>query len=249
LGTSNRSDNELHETDPIRINRFLAKCGLGARRNVEDLISQGRVSINGSVITSLSMKVIPGKDSVSFDGEVIELLPDTLVLALNKPSGYLCSHHDVHHDKTVFNLLPKKYGKFNIAGRLDLSSRGLMILSANGELLNAVSHPSTGLEKEYHVEIDSDPMESELVKSFLHGIDDGGEFLRAKEVEVLDSEKKLVRIVLKEGKKRQIHRMFASLGIKVLDLQRVRIGNLNLHSLNIDEGKFVEIKAEDIFGV
>ncbi len=233
---------------PIRINRFLAKCGLGARRNVEEFIKKGRVSINGEVISAFSTKVNPLEDKITFDGEEIQLLPDSMILAFNKPFGYLCSHHDVHHEKTIFNLLPAKYRKFNMAGRLDLTSRGLMILSPNGDLLNNVTHPSSGLEKEYIVKVESIPTETQLVESFLHGIDDSGEFLRAKEVEVLDSTEGLVRIVLKEGKKRQIHRMFQFLGSSVTDLQRVRIGNLRLKDLHLEEGSFKEIQEEEIFG-
>jgi 23S rRNA pseudouridine2605 synthase len=233
---------------PIRINRFLAKCGLGARRNVEEFIKKGRVSINGEVISAFSTKVNPLEDKITFDGEEIQLLPDSMILAFNKPFGYLCSHHDVHHEKTIFNLLPAKYRKFNMAGRLDLTSRGLMILSPNGDLLNNVTHPSSGLEKEYIVKVESIPTETQLVESFLHGIDDSGEFLRAKEVEVIDSTEGLVRIVLKEGKKRQIHRMFQFLGSSVIDLQRVRIGNLRLKDLHLEEGSFKEIQEEEIFG-
>jgi 23S rRNA pseudouridine2605 synthase len=243
------SDDEEDSLDkPIRINRFLAKCGLGARRNVEEFIKKGRVSINGEVISAFSTKVNPLEDKITFDGEEIQLLPDSMILAFNKPFGYLCSHHDVHHEKTIFNLLPAKYRKFNMAGRLDLTSRGLMILSPNGDLLNNVTHPSSGLEKEYIVKVESIPTETQLVESFLHGIDDSGEFLRAKEVEVLDSTEGLVRIVLKEGKKRQIHRMFQFLGSSVLDLQRVRIGNLKLKDLHLEEGSFKEIQEEEIFG-
>ncbi len=244
----NREEEGEISDKPLRINRFLAKCGLGARRNVEELIKKGRVSINGEVISSFSTKVNPLTDKVTFDGEEITLLPDSMILAFNKPEGYLCSHHDVHHEKTIFNLLPAKYRKFNMAGRLDLTSRGLMILSPNGDLLNNVTHPSSGLEKEYIVKVDSLSAETDLVESFLHGIDDSGEFLRAKEVEVLDSPEGLVRIVLKEGKKRQIHRMFQSLGSSVIDLQRVRIGNLHLNSLDLQEGTFKEIQEEEIFG-
>jgi 23S rRNA pseudouridine2605 synthase len=246
LAAMDESDEDLDK--PIRINRFLAKCGLGARRNVEEFIQKGRVSINGVVIESFSVKVKPLEDKVTFDGEEIQLLPDSMIIAFNKPYGYLCSHHDVHHEKTVFNLLPAKYRKFNMAGRLDLTSRGLMILSPNGELLNNITHPSSGLEKEYMVKIDNVPSENEIVKKFLQGIDDDGEFLRAKEVEMIDSGEGIVRIVLKEGKKRQIHRMFTAVGSKVLDLQRVRIGRLNLSSLDLEEGSFKEIKEENIFG-
>ena len=232
----------------FRINRFLAKSGLGARRDVEDYIRSGQIRVNGEEETSLSRKIDITKDTVEFNGEKVELVSDNTILALNKPEGYLCSHHDVHHDKTVFNLLPLKYKKFNMAGRLDLTSRGLMIFSANGDVLNQISHPSYDVKKRYLVQVDKPIQESDFVELFLRGVEDDGEFLRAKEVSIVDSETSTISIMLQEGKKRQIHRMFQAIGYKVVDLQRVQIGKLLLDDLDLPEGKFKEVKLEDIFG-
>ena len=232
----------------FRINRFLAKCGLGARRDVEDYIRSGQIRVNGEEEISLSRKIDITKDTVEFNGEKVELVSDNTILALNKPEGYLCSHHDVHHDKTVFNLLPLKYKKFNMAGRLDLTSRGLMIFSANGDVLNQISHPSYDVKKRYLVQVDKPIEESDFVEIFLKGIEDEGEYLRAKEVRIVDKETRTISIMLQEGKKRQIHRMFQAIGYKVIDLQRVQIGKLLLEDLDLPEGKFKEVKLEDIFG-
>ncbi len=242
----NFSDGEPEKI--FRINRFLAKSGLGARRDVEALIKDGKIKVNGEVETSLSRKIDTEKDIVEYENEKVELISDKTILAFNKPEGYLCSHHDVHHEKTVFNLLPLKYRKFNMAGRLDLTSRGLMIFSADGETLNQISHPSYAIKKRYIVKLDKVIQESEFVAAFLKGVEDEGELLRAKEVSVIDSENAMISISLQEGKKRQIHRMFKAIGYKVLDLQRVQIGKLLLEDLNLPEGKFIEITREDIFG-
>ncbi|MCB1177332.1 MAG: rRNA pseudouridine synthase [Leptospiraceae bacterium] len=231
--------------EPIRINRFLSKSGLGARRTVEKLILDGKIKINGEVITSLSKKVFPG-DKVTLNEDEIAPVKGKVILAFNKPKGYLCSHKDVHHDKTVFNLLPSQFSRLNMAGRLDLSSRGLMIFSSDGDLIQRLSHPTGGIEKIYKVQLSFCPEESELVSIFLKGVEEGGEFLRAKNIEVIDRNEKLVRITLKEGKKRQIHRMFQTLGIKVLDLQRIIMGKLNLDELSIKEGEFKQIEETDI---
>ena len=244
---SERNYSDGTDQTVFRINRFLAKCGLGARRDVEDYIRSGQIMVNGEVETSLSKKIDTTKDIVEFNGEKVELVSDNTILALNKPEGYLCSHHDVHHDKTVFNLLPLKYKKFNMAGRLDLTSRGLMIFSANGEVLNQISHPSYDVKKRYLVQVDQPIQESDFVEIFLKGIEDDGEFLRAKEVRIVDSNTRTISIMLQEGKKRQIHRMFQAIGYKVVDLQRVQIGKLLLDDLDLPEGKFKEVKLEDIF--
>jgi pseudouridine synthase len=105
-----------------------------------------------------------------------------------------------------------------------------------------------GIDKVYHLIIENCPAESELVDKFLRGVEDEGEFLRAKEVEVLDKEKGLVKVILKEGKKRQLHRMFAQVGARVLDLQRVQIGKLKLIDLQIEEGGFKVVTEEEVFG-
>ena len=236
------------EQTVFRINRFLAKCGLGARRDVEDYIRSGQIRVNGEEETSLSRKIDITKDTVEFNGEKVELVSDNTILALNKPEGYLCSHHDVHHEKTVFNLLPLKYKKFNMAGRLDLTSRGLMIFSANGDVLNQISHPSYDVKKRYLVQVDKPIEEADFVDIFLKGIEDDGEYLRAKDVKIVDKETRTISIILQEGKKRQIHRMFQAIGYKVIDLQRVQIGKLLLDDLDLPEGKFKEVKLEDIFG-
>lgn len=240
------STQELHE--PIRINRYLARCGLGSRRDVEQFIKEGKILVNGEVETNLTRKIDPQKDEVTFEGTKVTPLQKDSILVLNKPKGYLCSHFDVHHEKTVFHLLPPQFRRMNMAGRLDLNSRGLLIFTTDGNLIQELAHPSFGVTKVYHVILDEVPSEEILVSSFLKGVEEGGELLRAKEVRVLNREKRLVEIVLKEGRKRQIHRMFQVLGRKVLDLQRIQIGKLKLSDLNLQEGEYKLISKQDILG-
>lgn len=233
---------------PLRINRYLARCGLGSRRDVEQLIREGKILVNGQIETNLTRKIDPQKDEVIFEGTRVTPLKQDTILVLNKPAGYLCSHFDVHHEKTVFNLLPPQFRRMNMAGRLDLNSRGLLIFTTDGNLIQELAHPSFGVTKTYHVILDRVPAEEILVQSFLRGVEEGGELLRAKEVRVLDRDKKLVEVILKEGRKRQIHRMFQVLGCKVLDLQRVQIGKLKLSDLNLKEGEYKLITKQDILG-
>ncbi|MBE7411665.1 MAG: pseudouridine synthase [Leptospiraceae bacterium] len=238
-------DDEL--PSELRINRFLAKCGFGSRRDSEKLISEGKVKINGIIVNDFSTKIQIGKDEVEVKGEIVTPILQNFTIAFNKPPGYISSHYDLHNENTVFHLLPKEYKRFFLAGRLDITSRGLMILSSDGDLIQTLSHPSFHQKKTYRLVVENCPDEKNLRESFLRGIEDDGEFLRAKEVEVLDKSKGLVKVVLEEGRKRQLHRMFAKVGAKVLDLQRISIGKLKLDDLDIAEGEFKKIEKEDIF--
>lgn len=225
----------------IRINRFLADCGLGSRRKVEELILSGKVKVNGAVEKNLSTKIRVGSDIVQVGNK--KLVPPTgaVFLALNKPKGFLCSHSDRFHSNTVFELLPKKYGKLFIAGRLDLDSRGLLLLSDQGNLVQEITHPSEGSEKEYEVILEEELDAKEVKERFTKGFMDEGEFLKAEKVTSLvkgEGSSKF-RVILKQGRKRQIRRMFSILGGRVIDLQRIRIGKLSLEKLKIGEGKFV----------
>ncbi|HNF15517.1 MAG TPA: pseudouridine synthase, partial [Leptospiraceae bacterium] len=234
----------------FRINRFLSRAGLGSRRDVEVLIQEGKVSMNGEPVSSFSVKVNPEKDRVEVEGQEVKMFTKKIVLAFNKPAGYLSSHHDEHHEKNMFHLLPYQFRRLHMSGRLDLTSRGLMILSNEGGLTQRISHPSMGLSKVYELSVQDCPDEKILTDSFLKGIDDKGEMLRAKEVEVLErtEDSARVRIELKEGKKRQLHRMFEALGARVTDLQRIKIGRLDLKTLDLEEGQFKEVGEDEIFG-
>ncbi|RHX90094.1 pseudouridine synthase [Leptospira stimsonii] len=242
-----KSQDDLSPKEGIRINRYLADCGLGSRRKAEEWILKGEIEINGKKVTDLAERVLPETDVVSFRGKVLrsDREPKQLLL-LNKPAGYLCSHQDRFHEKTVFSLLPEKFKNYKIAGRLDLNSRGLLLLTNDGELAQKISHPSNGSEKEYLVWLKFDPGEKEIQTAFQKGILDAGEILRAKMVKLVPGKDCVYRVILGEGKKRQIRRMFHSLGTHVLDLQRIRVGSIQLEKLNLPEGKYL---LKDAVGV
>ncbi|WP_394854626.1 pseudouridine synthase [Leptospira ellisii] len=239
---------EFKKEEGIRINRYLADCGLGSRRKTEELVLGGGITINGKIVTSLSTRVRPGVDRVTYKGETIfPLSESSKLLILNKPAGYLCSHRDRFHEKTVFSLLPESYRHYKIAGRLDLNSRGLLLLTNDGELAQKISHPSQGSEKEYLVWLRDDPGEKSIRASFQKGILDAGEVLRAKMVKLLPGASCVYRVVLGEGKKRQIRRMFQASGTRVLDLQRIRVGSIELEKLNLKEGEFLLRDADEVW--
>ncbi|EMJ93674.1 pseudouridine synthase [Leptospira alstonii] len=237
---SMQSKDDPNLPDEIRLNRFLADCGLGSRRKTEELILKGQITINGKKVEALGTKVKPGTDVVSYLGKVVKPIEEPKkILILNKPAGYLCSHGDRFHEKTIFSLLPPAYQNYKIAGRLDLDSRGLVLLTNDGELAQRISHPSNGSEKEYLVTLKYDPGEKGIQVAFQKGILDAGEILRAKMVKLVPGKNCVYRVILAEGKKRQIRRMFHSSGASVVDLQRIRIGSIQLERLNLEEGKYL----------
>ncbi|PJZ42824.1 pseudouridylate synthase [Leptospira kmetyi] len=235
-----QSKDDLNSRDGIRLNRFLADCGLGSRRKAEELILGGQIVINGKKVTDLGTRVNPETDIVSYRGDILRPTDaPKRILLFNKPVGYLCSHGDRFHEKTVFSLLPSEYKNYKIAGRLDLNSRGLLILTNDGELAQRISHPSNGSEKEYLVTLKYDPGEKGIQAAFQKGIVDAGEILRAKMVKLVPGKNCVYRVILGEGKKRQIRRMFHASGASVVDLQRIRVGSIQLEKLNLEEGKFL----------
>ncbi len=241
----------------MRINQFLARAGLGSRRKVEEIILSGRVKCNGKTVTDLGRQIDPAVDKVEFEGKGLKLGGEGRLVALFKPAGYLTSKEDKHHEKTIFDLLQGEAKDFNYAGRLDLSSRGLLLLSDDGNLIQKLTHPRYKMEKEYEVTIQKRTPWKRLTEEFRLGVREGGETLRVKMIEPIsvdgkDSELEEAdrfRIILEEGKKRQIRRMFHSKNLSVIDLIRVRIGNLKLSDLKIKEGEFTYLDPDLVYSM
>ena len=230
---------------PVRINRFLATCGLGSRRQVEDFVLKGRVSINGKKILNLDVRV-EADDAVQFDGKTIRFDGSFIYLAMNKPVGYTVSKRRFKNDRTIYEMLPEDLQMLKYAGRLDRDSRGLLILSNDGNFIASITHPSKRITKRYLVQVDTIPPIQEIEKSFYRGIRDEDELLKAVSVRIMDREKKIIEVVLGEGKKRQLRRMFRAMNMKILDLYRVSVGFLNLEDLNIPQGKTVPFVPEQL---
>ena len=224
------------EQFPMRINRYLAVCGLGSRRQVESYVTRGRVSLNGKKISGLDAKV-NFNDTVQVDGKTIRFDGVFTYLAMNKPPGYTVSKRRFKNDRTIYELLDETQHHVKYAGRLDRDSRGLLILSDDGNFITAVTHPSRRITKKYHVTVDHLTEMNEIQREFSRGIYDEGELLKAVRVRILDKEKKIIEVVLGEGKKRQLRRMFRALGMKIIDLYRVSVGFLSLENLKIQEGQ------------
>jgi 23S rRNA pseudouridine2605 synthase len=210
----------------VRLNRYLSQCGIASRRGAEQIILEGRVSINGHVIKELATQVQPD-DRVVVDGSPVRTeLP--LVIAMNKPKGYLCSRGDTHERMTIYDLLPAKFQTLHHVGRLDKESEGLLLLTNRGDLSHRLIHPSQGAEKEYEVTVDQ-PLTAEVMAKLIKGMMTEEGYARAERAWMDGAYH--AHVVLKQGLKRQIRLMFYSLGYEVERLTRIRIGWLQLKGL------------------
>lgn len=210
----------------MRLNRFLAAAGVGSRRQCDELIATGRVSINGRVCTNFSAQPIE-RDHVKVDGKLVHL-EHAMTIALHKPAGFVSTRSDPHVRDTIFDLLPPKFPRLFNIGRLDAQSEGLLLLTNDGDLAQQLTHPRFKIEKEYEVTLDRQ-WESALAQKLLRGIFLGGQ--RAQIARLHSTGPTRVRVVLRQGINQQIRRMFYAVGYEVERLVRVRIGNLRLGNL------------------
>lgn len=210
----------------MRLNRFLSLCGLGSRRGCEELILSGRVSVNNRQIKDLATTV-EDKDVVSVDGQAVKP-KRTVVIALNKPKGFLCTKDDPQKRPTIFDLLPAKHQNLHHVGRLDQDSEGLILLTNDGELSQRLAHPSSGVEKEYEVRTEQ-KFEPEKLPQLIKGLNTKEGFARAERAWLENPW--TLHMILKQGLKRQIREMLFMLGHEVERLVRIRIGGLWLKGL------------------
>lgn len=234
-----------HSSSPssgVRLNKFLASCGLGSRRKCEELIHEGRIEINGEVVLDLATRV-HDEDYVRFDGRVVRAEKEITIL-LSKPKGYLCTADDPEGRKTIYELLPPKFRTLAYVGRLDLESHGLLLLTNSGELNETLTHPRHEVEKEYIVSINR-AFEPEHTDRMLEGIRLAEGVAKADALHFYT--RKRIGIVLTQGYNRQIRRMFAKLEYKVRDLERVRIGSLTAPDLST--GAYRVLNSKDLEAV
>lgn len=223
----------------VRLQKFMAECGIGSRRKCEEIIRKGRVKVNGETAAELGMKIDAVKDEVRVDGKIVRR-QGLVYFAFNKPKGVTSTCYDRYADRTVLDFI-KSGERIYPVGRLDKDSRGLMLLTNDGSLAYELTHPKFGHEKEYLVETEKPIRDSELEK-LRKGVRLEEGTAAAKRIERISADK--FKIVLTQGWKRQIRRMAEAVGHKIVDLQRVRINKLELDGLK--EGRFMEISASDI---
>jgi 23S rRNA pseudouridine2605 synthase len=227
--------------------KVLTAAGIGSRRRVADAIKHERVTVNGQVVTNFSHPVNIETDRILFDGKQIKLKPEkAVILMLNKPAGVISTVSDERGRQTVIDLLPEKYRYLRLypVGRLDKNSTGLLLLTNDGELAYRLTHPRFEHKKEYlvHIEDSLNLKEKQELERGLKLAD--GMTHPAKVNGVVPATPFNYNITIHEGRKRQVRRMFDSLGHNVLALKRVRMGNLNLGDL--PEGNVRELSAQEV---
>jgi pseudouridine synthase len=229
----------------IILQKFIAQSGYCSRRKAEELIRSGKVFVNNKK-AELGERV-SGEDEIKIDNKIIGLPENKIYIKLNKPIGYTCTNRDFLKEKNIFELLEIKE-RLHIAGRLDKGSRGLLLLTNDGALTERLTHPRYEHEKEYEVKIEASKEFkkncAEIRRKFLQGIDigEGDGIAKAKEIKEISDNK--FKIILAEGKKRQIRRMFKVFGLEVIDLKRIRIGNIKLG--NLSSGEWEYLNEEEI---
>lgn len=229
----NLQDNTKTE-DKLRLQVFLAHCGVASRRASEQIILDGRVTVNGTIITELGTKVSE-EDIVTVDGKQIFLEAKKRYVLLNKPAGFVCSSSDEKGRQVAADLLKEKYSErlYNV-GRLDMYSKGMILFTNDGDFAAKLSHPSSQLEKEYIVETSQDVTE-EFARKFESGLRVDNVFYKCVSCKILKPRK--IKIVLIEGKNREIRTVLESQNIGTKSLVRVRIGNVTLDDLKPGESR------------
>ena len=226
-----------------RVQRSLARAGYGSRRASEDLIREGRVTINGRV-ASLGDRVDPQTDVVEVDGARVVTDPGARTFALHKPAGVVSSLKDPQGRPDLTAYLPTDTRVVPV-GRLDRETEGLLLLTGDGELANRLMHPRFGVEKEYLAEVDGAPTSKQLAE-LRRGVELEDGVAKPRSARVVDAagERAAIRLVLAEGRKREVRRMLQAVGLPVRRLVRVRVGPVRLGTLSA--GELREIGGEEL---
>ena len=223
---------------PIRLQSYLAKCGVGSRRGCEELITQGRVMVNNRKVTELGTKVNED-DIVYVDDMLAEPEERNYYYALNKPRGYVCTNYDPNETAYARDLIdvPEKSLLFNV-GRLDKDSQGLILFTNDGDFANLIMHPSSETEKEYIVRTDLEILKKDMDDAYRGLIRP----YRIKSYRIFG--KRDASVVLTEGKNREIRNMFEAMGYEVKRLTRIRIGHIELGELGL--GKYRKLTKSEV---
>lgn len=214
-----------------RLQKVLASAGLGSRRQCEELITTGRVEVDRKVVTELGTRVDPAKQAIRVDGVALHAAK-LEYLAVNKPSGVLCTNRDPSGRMRVIDLIDAKDARLFTIGRLDQHSEGLILVTNDGDLANRLTHPRYGVSKTYRVVVAGNPTRDVLNK-LEQGVHLAEGFARAERMEIKSHHKEstVLEMILREGKNREIRRLLARVGHKVLRLTRIAIGPVRLGSL------------------
>jgi pseudouridine synthase len=237
-----------------RLARFLAHAGVASRRHAEALIAAGRVQVNGTKVTALGTRIHPQHDRVTVDGKPVQPAARHIYIMLHKPVGYITTAHDQYHRPTVLDLLPPEIRKMRVypAGRLDLDTSGLLLLTNDGDFALHMTHPRYAMEKRYEALVQGRPTEQTLTllrQGIMITEDDGRPYRSSPaQVQLLHTigADSWLALTIHEGRKRQIRRMLEAVGHPVRQLVRVAIGPLILRDLPVGAWRYLneaEVRA------
>lgn len=232
-------------SNKVRLNKYLAECGIDSRRKVEELITQGRVSVNDEVITEFAFKVDPAEDKVFLDGEPVKPQKKVYYL-LNKPKGFVTTTSDEKNRKTVMELVKSDLKIFPV-GRLDFNTTGLLLLTNDGDFTNLLLHPNNKVPRIYRVALDKSLEEKDRL-ILIKGIMLDGKKGRFEDVRYKDMKtRKMVSIKTVEGRNHFVKNMFKVLGYKVTSLCRIKFAGISLGNMPI--GSYRELTPDEIKGI
>lgn len=227
--------------EEIRLQKYLAEAGIASRRKSEELIQQGKVQVNGKVITELGTKIDPKKDKVSYNCKAVKIEAKKVYILLNKPIGYVTTVKDQFNRDSVLDLVKVKERLVPV-GRLDMYTSGALILSNDGDFVYKVTHPKHEINKTYTVTLKG-IVKKEKIERLRQGVDIGGYMTKPANVKILkiDVEKNITRleIVIHEGKNRQVRRMCETIGHKVIALHRSQIQGIGVKDLEIGQWRYL----------
>lgn len=221
----------------MRLQKFMAQCGVASRRASEEIIARGRVSVNGEVIDYMGYEVDPDCDTVEVDGVKIQPEAKKYYILLNKPKGYVTTVSDEFDRPTVMELVRDVHARIYPVGRLDYDTAGLLIMTNDGDFANILTHPSHAVNKAYIAQLDALP-DADSLNVLRNGVLLDGKLTSPAKVEVLKPTKRgcEIKVTIHEGRNRQVRRMFEAIGATVVSLKRISVGNVTLG--NLPEGKW-----------
>ncbi len=229
----------------LRLQKFIADAGVASRRGAEELIAAGKVKVNGVTVRTQGVKIDPDSDEVQVNGKTLSLTGKKFYIMLNKPAGYITTTEDERGRPTVMDLVKDVHGRIYPVGRLDADTQGLLLMTNDGDFANEIIHPSNNHKKTYIAEVKGLPTLT-TIKQLAKGVDLGDFKTRPCTAELLSGTERTstVKIIIGEGKKRQVRRMLESVGHPVTALKRVAIDDIMLG--NLPRGKWRHLKKEEI---
>lgn len=236
--------------EEIRLQKYLASAGVASRRKCEELILEGKIEVNGKIITELGTKIDPKKDEVKYNGKIVKSEEEKVYILLNKPIGYVTTAKEQFGRDMVLDLV-KVNKRIVPVGRLDMYTSGALILTNDGEFVNKLTHPSHEIDKTYNVTVKGIVAKEEIENLKKGVLIDDDYITKPAKVKILkiDEEKKIsrIQITIHEGKNRQVRKMCEAIGKKVLALHRCKIGNIDVKSLKLGEWRYLSKKEVEKF--